>query len=48
MKINTFYKNSSIFLVSCFFSIYACEGFLYFIELDKYQKFLKKSKRKIC
>lgn len=47
MKINTFYKNSSIFLVSCFFAIYLCEGFLYFVELDKYQKFFDKDKQSI-
>ena len=40
MKINTFYK-IHYFLIFLFFSIYLCEGFLYFIELDKYQKFFK-------
>ncbi len=47
MKVNPFLTNSTIFLISCFFAIYLCEGFLYFVELDKYQKFFDKDKGNI-
>jgi len=44
MKKYLLFKNISIFLFSCFLAIYLSEGFLSFVELDKYQKFFDKTK----